>query len=806
MQLGRQDGERRHVKRRPAAWTWGTALALSLAAGVGRAAEDAVVPAAAETEAEEGQTSPFAPEYGFLPVEILKVHDGIESLRSGDFNGDGLKDLAVVNNNETQITILLQRTKPAAESRKLDVNELGDSWRFEKKKIVTEGSVESLLAVDFDGDGKTELAWTAKNDLFIAWADPKALWETRLKVRLRDGSVGDTWRSAAADLNGDGKGDVVLQFAAELIFIYGSADRTAPPRIERSASAASKIAHLWVRDVNTDGRPDLVFWANDDEQRQVVVRFQNALREFGPEHRLEGAAVRAMDLGNLDGKPGDELAVVDRNSNRLRILQVEEQGPASDAPLSPPAYFGLPKIDASRNRLYAVGDINGDRRLDVVVADSEAAQMYVFLQEPKTGLGRPRVFPGLTGVRALALADADGDGKAEVFIASEREKLLAVSRWQDNRLSFPEALPSADAPLAMCFADLEGRGRRDLVYVVNRKTGGTRGEYVLRKLKYDREERSWVAGEMGMQAEVLLEGVRNAPAELIPYDADRDGLEDLLVLSPKSPITFLATDDRGLPQLVAAGQGERLGSLDPGQVTVGELDGPAILVAQKNFARRVALDARRQVKVTDQFNTESPSAEVSAVQILDLDGDKKPEIVLADIGTKRLRFLKLKEGVYRPWKDLEFDFTAFRSLIPGDFDGDGTTDLLLARADDFAIVYGGKAGPRLRDLGDFESKLKDARFMDLIIGDLGGKNEPEVGLIDSEKHRLQLVAEREGTWQGMLSFKVFETGPKTPGGGQPREMLVADVTGDGLDDLILMVYERLLIYPQDSGSPAASAK
>jgi len=37
----------------------------------------------------------------------------------------------------------------------------------------------------------------------------------------------------------------------------------------------------------------------------------------------------------------------------------------------------------------------------------------------------------------------------------------------------------------------------------------------------------------------------------------------------------------------------------------------------------------------------------------------------------------------------------------------------------------------------------------------------------------------------------------TSGLPEPREALVADVTGDGKNDLIVVVHDRILVYPQE---------
>jgi hypothetical protein len=56
-------------------------------------------------------------------------------------------------------------------------------------------------------------------------------------------------------------------------------------------------------------------------------------------------------------------------------------------------------------------------------------------------------------------------------------------------------------------------------------------------------------------------------------------------------------------------------------------------------------------------------------------------------------------------------------------------------------------------------------------------------------------------------FKVFEE-PRAAedsdfnegrrrGGGQPQAAVIGDVTGDGRNDLVLLVHDRIVIYPQE---------
>jgi hypothetical protein len=80
-------------------------------------------------------------------------------------------------------------------------------------------------------------------------------------------------------------------------------------------------------------------------------------------------------------------------------------------------------------------------------------------------------------------------------------------------------------------------------------------------------------------------------------------------------------------------------------------------------------------------------------------------------------------------------------------------------------------------------------------------------VLDHNAHAVDIVAcLPKPEFQLAINFKVFEEKSfqdEGSSGLEPREMLVADVTGDGRDDLIMLVHDRLLLYPQSA--PAAPA-
>lgn len=750
-----------------------------------------------EKKAEGGLSA----DYGFLAAEVFKLSPRIAHLTARDLNGDGQKDLVVVDNGNSRIDVLLARKKPDEKGEqatdKVEVNDLKSSWRFEHKKISVPRKIDSLVICDFNGDGKQDICYLGDNHLAVLAGDETGKFAKARDRRISDQALPFPWRAAVGDVDGDGCEDIVTLGDGETLIFRGSPDGSLD-KVDRLPNTSNKFSFLWVRDFNGDGRLDIVALSDEDPERALMVRFQDATKQFGPEYRLEVPIPRAFDLAELDSRPGSEFLAIDK-ANRVKMYRVNPAPDKRDSPTSPLVQYGFgPRKSAGLGSLHlATGDINGDGRLDVVTVDGDAALMNVYLQDPKTGLGHFRAYPGLTGIRGVVLADVDGDKQAEVIMVSDREKIVAISRWKDGRLTFPEALPTVDTPLALCMADFDGSGKQEIAYIASSRASGS-ASYALRKLTF-KAGMGWQPGEFGGMDDVPLDKLRGAPVEMLAVDADRDGRSDLLIIGNNTPLVFMATDARGVPQAADAASNSRLGNVLPGRVTVGQLDGPAILVAEKNFTRRMRLDPKSGWNVVDQYNAENPEAVIAGTVILDLDGDGKSEIVLVDTGTKRLRFLKQKEGVYRPWKDLETGTLLYQSVFTGDFNGDGKSDLLLFGVDRFAVAYTGQSGPVLEQVGSFETQLREARPSDLIVGDLGGGKELEIALADHQKHRIEIITPRDGEWKSAMNFKVFETGQANAAGAEPREMVVADVTGDGLDDLIMIVHDRILVFPQDAG-------
>ena len=120
--------------------------------------------------------------------------------------------------------------------------------------------------------------------------------------------------------------------------------------------------------------------------------------------------------------------------------------------------------------------------------------------------------------------------------------------------------------------------------------------------------------------------------------------------------------------------------------------------------------------------------------------------------------------------------------------------------DGFAIIRLAGEHITLREFASWRTSDEQRYQHELAVGDVNSDGFVDIVSLDAGEQMCEIFTFSEA--QRMLyatGFQVFES--KIFSAGEPREfqpsqVLIADVTGDGANDLILLAHDRVLIYPQ----------
>lgn len=737
----------------------------------------------------------------FSEPEILKLGWNTHSPRCADFNGDGLPDMVLVNQDRSRIEFFLQRVDgvkagaPEVSSRRDLWNPLLERSRFEKQPLVVGSSINSLAVGDFNGDGRPDIANTTDENKLVLRMHGKTMsdWSQKREFVL-DSAVNDGDSLIAVDLNGDKRTDLALLTQTRLmVFLQGANGEWEEPR--SYALTDPKCSGLHAADIDGDGRMDL-FTTNFGGDA-LLARLQSPDGSFNKEWRLEISQSQSL-VKPLKQADGVSLAWLQKNTGMVEIARLK---PSAVPDASQPATLrqAIPPSD-SKTGADAWGDLNGDGVPDIIIAELKRARVWVFVGRADGGFDEGKEYPALSGIESMSVEDVDGDHKPELVMLSPVEKSIGVARWDGTRLAYPETVYQSDEPLtAMSTGSFGAASTSPAIICV--KDGKPKSTLVT--IRWNPKDKAFVTDSVELpKPPSKISAVR-------VLDADQDGRGDIVLFSNLAPAQILLSrDDPKEPLLKVEGLPDSLTTkLSPGALTQTGIEGsgkPGLVIAHDQLARVFNVDVQGKAHVVEQFNAPDGSAQLAAAIILPQSaGGNSKSVLLVDGGAHKLDELKAgSDGVYRLSRTRKLsDFAAdeFRIITHG-----ADTSLLMLGKQGFEIVPLSGRTLSLERSATFASELKDAQAVDLVAAPFTGRAVDDLMLVDSKASRvLEFFRSAEGDshdWQSYLYFRVFQSDPhyrgKTGFENEPHDYAAFDINGDGKADLCLLVHDRLLFYVQ----------
>ena len=221
---------------------------------------------------------------------------------------------------------------------------------------------------------------------------------------------------ALADLDGDGKLDIAVAASgtgAVQVFFQGAVAGSFGPAT--AFTVGGEPAAVASADLIGSGRQDLVV-ATANGKVSVLLHGASPGTFLPGVDYPAGTSPAGVQVADLNGDALPDILVADY----LGALVVLFQNPAGDGTFQPAVSYATRDHGSCS---LAVGDLDGDGRADVVVANAgppgDPGSVAVFLQDPATpGALKPAVlYRGYWGPLWVVIGDLDGDGRPDLVVA-----------------------------------------------------------------------------------------------------------------------------------------------------------------------------------------------------------------------------------------------------------------------------------------------------------------------------------------------------------------------------------------------------
>jgi len=587
----------------------------------------------------------------------------------GDLDGDGRPDLAVANAGANSLSLLLR--DPSHPRAFVTGAVLG-----------TGTNPSSVKAVDLDRDGRTDLvvADRGSNDVRVFLQHPTLAGTFRAPVSYAVGA--QPYYVAAGDVDGDGRLDLVVPNAesgtVSLLFASAATAGAFLPAV--NLGAGSFPAHAAIADLNADGRPDLVVTnaALSGGVSSVGVLLQDPLLPgtfLAPVNLVAGTNPLGAAVGDVDGDGRVDLVVANQNSHGLSLFFQSAANPGVFLP-------EVRVVSPMRPILPHLLDVDHDGRLDVVVPHSRSSDVHVFLRdaaEPRKLVAAPQ-YAVATQTRVVVAADIDRDGLLDLVASNQGSNTVSILRQDPTapgRYLAATSLATGSRPSMLAVADLNLDGRPDIA--VPNVNAGTVGIYL----------QSATPG--AFLAPTTIATGSNLHSATVA-DLDGDGRPDLavtlggggvklLLQSPLAPGTFVP--------------GATLASgVQPQQAAAADLDGDGrvdLVVCGANASGlEVFLQSRASAGAFLAPVSYATAGVTHSVEAVDLDGDGLLDVLTSnrDGGSVSIR-RGVGGGALGARLDVPVGPAQVWSARAADVNGDDAPDIVVGRqgnADDPGAV------------------------------------------------------------------------------------------------------------------------
>jgi hypothetical protein len=344
------------------------------------------------------------------------------------------------------------------------------------------------------------------------------------------------------------------------------------------------------------------------------------------------------------------------------VMFFEVTPSSSSIALSAPSAFGAGTNPDSA----AVGDFNGDGKMDLAVANEGSDNVSILLGNGDGTFQAAVNYGAGTDPDSVAVGDFRGDGKLDLVVANYYSNNVSVLLGNGDGTFQAAVNYGVSAPTSVAVGDFNGDGKLDLAVAnVFSEVSVLLGN-----------------GDGTFQAAVNY-GAGAEPAWVAVGDFNGDGKLDLAVANVDSNNVsiLLGNGDGTFKAAVNYGVGT-----EPVSVAVGDFNGDGKLdLAVANYGSNVSVLLGNGDSTFQAAVNYGAGAEPACVAVGDFNGDGKLDLAVANVATGNVSVL-LGNGDGTFQAAVNYGAGIGESVAVGDFNGDGRLDLASPSADVLVLL------------------------------------------------------------------------------------------------------------------------